>query len=144
MDTTRDLSENFKYQKIKDKFRQIGLIQRDPILMIALVFSFIFLIIFILYPIFRTILRGFISDQNQIDLTQIARYFDGTILDKFTAFLKNAGLILQETKKYGVTYRSVFWDTIKMGTVGSLTQQNSGSWKKNSRITRKQKVLSIV
>lgn len=119
METTRDLSKNFKRQKIKDKFRQIGLIQRDPILMIALVFSFVFLIIFILYPIFRTILRGFVSDQNQIDLTQIARYFDGTILDQLTVVLKNAGVILQETNKYGVTYRSVFWDTIKMGLMSA-------------------------
>ncbi len=108
-------SKHSKSGNLIHRIREISLIARDPILMIALIFSFIFLIIFIFYPIMRTVIRGFVADNGQADLTQFARYFDGTFLEGFIAKLKSAGLILQETAKYGRTYRSVFNDTIKMG-----------------------------
>ncbi len=110
-----------KLEGFNRRIHEIGLISRDPILMIALIFSFIFLIIFIFYPIMRTIVRGFVSDTGQADLTQFARYFDGTIFDGFIKFLKTAGLILQETVKYGRTYRLVFSDTIKMGLMSATS-----------------------
>ena len=110
-----------KFEGFIRRIREIGLIARDPILMIALIFSFIFLIIFIFYPILRTVVRGFVSDTGQADLTQFARYFDGTIFDGITKVLKSAGLILQETVKYGRTYRLVFNNTIKMGLMSATS-----------------------
>ena len=118
-DIQADILKKKRSSGIIRQIREIGLIARDPILMIALIFSFIFLIIFIFYPILRTVIRGFVSDTGQTDLTQFARYFDGTIFDGITKFLKSAGLILQETAKYGRTYRTVFFDTIKMGLMSS-------------------------
>ncbi len=116
-----------RHKGISERIREIGLIAQDPILMIALVFSVMFLVIFIFYPIFRTVLRGFLSDQGNPDFTQFARYFDGTILDKITVILKNMGLILQETVKYGRTYRSVLGDTIKMGLMTATSERSSAS-----------------
>lgn len=46
-----------RFQGIKRRIHEFGLIAQDPILMIALIFSIIILTIFIFFPIFRTIIR---------------------------------------------------------------------------------------
>ncbi len=104
-----------RFQGIKRRIHEFGLIAQDPILMIALIFSIIILTIFIFFPIFRTIIRGFVSDTGEADFTHFARYLDGTFLQGINTFFKNAGLILQETATYGRTYRLVLSNTIKMG-----------------------------
>lgn len=107
--------KNSFFDGIVRRFKEIAMIARDPILMIALLFSFIFLILFIFYPILRTIMQGFVTADGVFDLTQFARYFDGTIFSGFNEFLKDAGLIAQETVGYGRTYRMMLGDTLKMG-----------------------------
>ena len=67
---------------LKNRISEFALISRDPILMTALIFSFLFLIVFVFYPIIRTCIRGFYTKDGIFDLTEFARYFDGTILDK--------------------------------------------------------------
>ena len=105
---------------LKNRISEFALISRDPILMTALIFSFLFLIVFVFYPIIRTCIRGFYTKDGIFDLTEFARYFDGTILDKITVALKGAGLIVQETIGYGRTYRYVLGDTLKMGCLTSF------------------------
>lgn len=109
-----------KQNGLKRRFSEIALISRDPILMTALIFSFIFLIVFVFYPIIRTCIRGFYTKDGIFDLTEFARYFDGTILDGFNKMLRDAGLIVQETIGYGRNYRYVLADTLKMGCMTSF------------------------
>ena len=108
-----------RFAKIRHLFHEFGLISQDPILMIALIFSAIFLIIFIFFPIFRTIQRGFVSDTGQTDLTNFARYLDGTIFSGVNNWLKEANLVLQETLNYGRNYRGVLKDTLIMGLLSA-------------------------
>ena len=104
---------------LKRRFNEIALIARDPILMTALIFSFIFLIVFVFYPIIRTCMRGFVTKDGVFDLTEFARYFDGTIFDGVNQALKDIKWVVQETIGYGRTYRYVLADTLKMGLMTS-------------------------
>lgn len=113
-----------KFNKFTQKIEEFRLIGQDPIMMIALVFSAIFVLVFVFMPIFRTIGRGFFTDAGQFDLTNFARYFDGTPLNGINTTFKKIGMILGETDKYGRTYRTTLADTLLMGvltaTAGTL------------------------
>ena len=104
---------------LKQRINEIALIARDPILMTALIFSVIFLIVFVFYPIIRTCMRGFVTKDGVFDLTEFARYFDGTIFDGVNQALRDMKWVVQETVGYGRTYRYVLADTLKMGLMTS-------------------------
>lgn len=108
-----------KFNKFTQKIEEFRLIGQDPIMMIALIFSAIFVLVFIFLPIFRTIGRGFFTESGQFDLTNFARYFDGTPLDGLNTSLRKLGLILGETDKYGRTYRTMLTDTLLMGVLSA-------------------------
>ncbi len=104
-----------RLNKFRQKIEEFRLIGQDPIMMIALIFSAIFVLVFVFLPIFRTIGRGFFTDAGQFDLTNFARYFDRTPLDGLNTALRKIGLILGETDNYGRTYRTMLKDTLIMG-----------------------------
>lgn len=122
MENTETINPKGKTKEggLKRRFNEFALISRDPILMTALIFSFIFLIVFVFYPIIRTCIRGFVTKDGIFDLTEFARYFDGTFLEGINKMLRDAGLIVQETVGYGRNYRYVLGDTLKMGAMTSF------------------------
>jgi len=81
------------------RFREFALIARDPVLFMSLLFSGIFILVFVIVPIFRTISGGFFNDEGAFDLTYFARYFDDY---------------------YGPNLRTIFIDTMKMGILSAV------------------------
>ena len=96
-------SSRVQFVGLTRRFREFSLIFRDPVLFMSLLFSGIFIFVFVLLPILRTLSGGFISEEGNIDLTYFARYFDSF---------------------YGPGLRSAFIDTMIMGlftaTFGTL------------------------
>ena len=76
--------------------REFALIARDPVLFMALLFSGIFLLVFIFYPLFKATIGGFFNPAGQLDLQYFGRYFDSY---------------------YGPVSRRIFRDTLIMGTL---------------------------
>lgn len=76
------------------RFREFALIGRDPILFMSLLLAGIFIFVFIVFPLFRSVSGGFISKEGAFDVTYFARYFDNY---------------------YGPSLRKAFTDTMLMG-----------------------------
>src|SRR5215207_9622474 len=87
-------SPKFQFVGVKRRFQEFSIIFRDPVLFMSLLFSGIFIFIFVLLPILRTISGGFFSEEVRLDLTYFARYFDSF---------------------YGPGLRRAFLDTMIMG-----------------------------
>jgi len=83
-----------KASGIKRRIREFALIGRDPVLFIGLLLSGIFIFVFVVFPLYRSIVGGFISKEGAFDLTYFARYFDDY---------------------YGPGLRRAFTDTMLMG-----------------------------
>jgi len=85
------------------RIREFSLIGRDPVLSISLLLSGIFIFVFVVYPLYRSVAGGFISADGAWDVTYFARYFDSY---------------------YGPALRRAFTDTMQMGlltaTAGTL------------------------
>jgi iron(III) transport system permease protein len=85
------------------RFREFVLIFRDPVLFMSLLVSGIFIFIFVILPIYKTVSGGFFNKEGMWDLSYFARYFDSY---------------------YGPGLRRAFLDTMTMGlltaTCGSL------------------------
>ncbi|NTV36912.1 MAG: iron ABC transporter permease, partial [Anaerolineaceae bacterium] len=92
-----------KISNITRRIREFSLIGRDPVLSISLILSGIFIFVFVIYPLYRSIAGGFISKEGAWDITYFARYFDDY---------------------YGPALRRAFLDTMTMGlmtaTAGTL------------------------
>lgn len=97
-----DSSSN-KTSNITRRIREFSLIGRDPVLSISLLLAGIFIFVFVVFPLFRSVSGGFISKEGTWDVTYFARYFDSY---------------------YGPALRTAFTDTMLMGlltaTVGTL------------------------
>jgi iron(III) transport system permease protein len=76
------------------RIREFKLIGRDPVLFMSLLISGIFIFVFVIFPLFRSVVGGFISKEGNFDLTYFARYFDDY---------------------YGPALRKAFLDTMLMG-----------------------------
>jgi len=76
------------------RIREFKLIGRDPVLFMSLLLSGIFIFVFIIFPLFRSVSGGFFSKEGTFDLTYFARYFDNY---------------------YGPALRRAFLDTMLMG-----------------------------
>ncbi|MGB8251660.1 MAG: hypothetical protein WCF08_00465, partial [Anaerolineaceae bacterium] len=81
------------------RYREFALILRDPVLFMSLLFSGIFIFIFVFVPLYKTISGGFFSKDGAWDLTYFARYFDNY---------------------YGPALRRAFYDTMTMGLLTAL------------------------
>ncbi|HEX6034730.1 MAG TPA: iron ABC transporter permease, partial [Anaerolineales bacterium] len=101
MKTTLALPKSSKvpWVDIQRRFREFSLIFRDPVLFMSLLFSGIFIFVFVLLPILRTVSGGFISEEGNFDLTYFARYFDDF---------------------YGPGLRRAFLDTMIMGLLTAV------------------------
>ncbi|HJR78771.1 MAG TPA: iron ABC transporter permease [Anaerolineales bacterium] len=105
MKTTLTLPKSPKVQfvGVRRRFQEFSLIFRDPVLFMSLLFSGIFIFVFVILPILRTVSGGFISEEGTLDLSYFARYFDDF---------------------YGPGLRRAFLDTMIMGlmtaTFGTL------------------------
>jgi len=101
MKTTLTLPKSPKVQFVglKRRFQEFSLIFRDPVLFMSLLFSGIFIFVFVLLPIFRTVSGGFFSKEGTLDLTYFARYFDSY---------------------YGPSLRQSFLDTMIMGLLTAI------------------------
>ncbi|MDO9086757.1 MAG: iron ABC transporter permease [Anaerolineaceae bacterium] len=92
-----------KTSAIIHRIREFTLIGRDPVLFMSLLLAGIFIFVFIVYPLFRSVSGGFISKEGAFDVTYFARYFDDY---------------------YGPSLRKAFLDTMLMGlltaTAGTL------------------------
>lgn len=101
MKTTLALSKSSKLPDVgvRRRFQEFSLIFRDPVLFMSLLFSGIFIFVFVLLPILRTVSGGFISEEGTLDLTYFARYFDST---------------------YGPGLRQAFLDTMIMGLMTAI------------------------
>lgn len=64
------------------RIREFSLIARDPVLMISLLFTGIFLFVFVVYPLFRGTFNGFLDPEQsgpwytRLSLEHFGRYFD--------------------------------------------------------------------
>ncbi len=83
-----------KVPGFRRRLREFSLIGRDPVLFLSLLISGIFIFIFVVFPLFRSMSGGFISKEGSFDLTYFTRYFDSY---------------------YGPTLRRAFLDTMLMG-----------------------------
>ena len=105
MKTSLALPESSKVQFVgaRRRFQEFSLIFRDPVLFMSLLFSGIFIFVFVILPIVRTVSGGFISEAGTLDVSYFARYFDDF---------------------YGPGLRRAFVDTMIMGfmtaTCGTL------------------------
>ena len=101
MKTTITLPKSPKIQLvgIKRRFQEFSIIFRDPVLFMSLLFSGIFIFIFVVLPIIRTVSGGFFAKDGTWDLTYFARYFDSF---------------------YGPGLRSAFLDTMTMGLLTAI------------------------
>jgi iron(III) transport system permease protein len=81
------------------RFQEFSLIFRDPVLFMSLLFSGIFIFVFVVLPILRTIWGGFFSEEGTLDFTYFARYFDSF---------------------YGPGLRQAFLDTMIMGLLTAI------------------------
>jgi iron(III) transport system permease protein len=101
MKTTLALPESSKIQfvGVRRRLQEFSLIFRDPVLFMSLLFSGIFIFVFVILPIVRTVAGGFISDEGTLDFTYFARYFDNF---------------------YGPTLRQAFVDTMIMGLATAI------------------------
>ena len=101
MKTTLALPKSSKVQfvGVRRRFEEFSLIFRDPVLFMSLLFSGIFIFIFVLLPIFRTVAGGFLSEEGTLDFTYFARYFDSF---------------------YGPGLRRAFLDTMIMGLLTAV------------------------
>lgn len=92
-----------KSSSITRRIREFAIIGRDPVLFMSLLFSGIFIFIFVVFPLYRSVSGGFISKEGTWDVTYFARYFDSY---------------------YGPALRKAFFDTMEMGfltaTAGTL------------------------
>jgi iron(III) transport system permease protein len=92
-------TQKVQFVEARRRFREFSLIFRDPVLFMSLLFSGIFIFIFVLLPIFRTISGGFISEEGTLDFSYFARYFDSF---------------------YGPGLRRAFLDTMIMGLLTAI------------------------
>ncbi|HVF25049.1 MAG TPA: iron ABC transporter permease [Anaerolineales bacterium] len=101
MKTTLALPKSSKVQFVgfKRRFQEFSIIFRDPVLFMSLLFSGIFIFIFVLLPIIRTVSGGFFAKDGTWDLTYFARYFDSF---------------------YGPGLRRAFVDTMTMGLLTAI------------------------
>lgn len=74
--TTRSDSPDSKPSSLIRRIREFTLIGRDPVLTISLLLSGIFIFVFVIFPLYKSIAGGFISKEGTFDLTYFARYFD--------------------------------------------------------------------
>lgn len=92
-----------KTSAIIHRIREFTLIGRDPVLFMSLLLAGIFIFVFIVFPLYRSVSGGFISKEGAFDVTYFARYFDDY---------------------YGPALRKAFLDTMLMGlltaTAGTL------------------------
>lgn len=92
-----------KSSGITRRIREFSLIGRDPVLSISLLLSGIFIFVFVVFPLYRSTIGGFISKEGVWDVTYFVRYFDSY---------------------YGPALRRSFTDTMQMGlwtaTAGTL------------------------
>ncbi len=85
---------------LQRRYREFALIGRDPVLMISLLYCGLFLLIFVIFPLYRSIANGFVDASAQgpwytrLSLKYFLRYFDSY---------------------YGPYSRQVFLNTIEMG-----------------------------
>jgi iron(III) transport system permease protein len=101
MKTTLALPKSSKMQfvGVRRRFEEFSLIFRDPVLFMSLLFSGIFIFIFVLLPLLRTVSGGFLSEEGRLDFTYFARYFDSF---------------------YGPGLRRAFLDTMIMGLLTAV------------------------
>lgn len=85
-----------KTSEIIRRIREFTLIGRDPVLFMSLLLAGIFIFVFIIFPLFRSVSGGFISKEGTFDVTYFARYFDDY---------------------YGPGLRKAFFDTMLMGVL---------------------------
>lgn len=81
------------------RFREFSLIFRDPVLFMSLLFSGLFIIVFVVLPIYKTLAGGFVNTDGNWDLKYFARYFDDY---------------------YGPAMRRSFTDTMTMGLMTAI------------------------
>jgi len=88
-----------KQSGLSRRFREFSLIFRDPVLFMSLLFSGLFIIVFVVLPIYKTLAGGFVNTDGNWDLKYFARYFDDY---------------------YGPAMRRSFTDTMTMGLMTAI------------------------
>ena len=97
---------SFGRETLVRRYREFTLMARDPVLFISLLFSGIFLFVFVFYPLFRTSINGFFNNDDQFSLVFFTRYFDDWLN------LRATGEII-----YGPLARLVLRNTLLMGVL---------------------------
>jgi iron(III) transport system permease protein len=97
--TTIPARPGLKFTGMSRRFREFAQIFRDPVLFMSLLFSGIFIFVFVVLPIFKTIAGGFFNQDGAWDLSYFARYFDSY---------------------YGPAMRRSFYDTMSMGLLTAI------------------------
>jgi iron(III) transport system permease protein len=86
-------------QAFSRRLKEYQLILRDPVLFMSLLFSGIFIFIFVVVPLYQAISGGFVNKEGVFDLTYFKRYFDSY---------------------FGPSLRLAFTNTMTMGLLTAL------------------------
>ncbi|MGD8855827.1 MAG: ABC transporter permease subunit, partial [Chloroflexota bacterium] len=58
------------------RYREFGIIARDPVLLVGLLVAGLFILTFVFFPIARVVLRAFVGEDDALSLEYFARYVD--------------------------------------------------------------------
>jgi iron(III) transport system permease protein len=58
------------------RYREFGIIARDPVLLVGLLVAGLFILTFVFFPIARVVIRAFYGDNDALSLEYFARYVD--------------------------------------------------------------------
>ncbi len=81
------------------RYHEFKRIAQDPVLLAGLLVAGVFILVFVVWPLARVIVQGFVSPEGELSLAQFRRYVDPA----------SAGY-----------YRQVFLDTLHMGILSAL------------------------
>lgn len=97
---------------LQRRYREFALIARDPVLFVSLILCSIMLLVFIFYPLARTLINGFFTGDGQFSLEFFDRYFDSYYGPLSRRILGNTLLMGVLTATFGTLLGFIFAYTV--------------------------------
>lgn len=94
------------------RYREFGLIARDPILLIGLLVAGIFIISFVFYPIIKVVIRAFYDSDGAFSLEYFARYVDPYFAPYLWRSLRDTMIMGVSTATMGTLLGFIFAYTV--------------------------------
>ena len=94
------------------RYREFGLIARDPVLLIGLLLAVIFILTFVFFPITKVVIRAFFDEDGAFSMQYFARYFDPYFAPYLWKSLLDTMIMGISTATLGTTLGFVFAYTV--------------------------------